>query len=845
MLVAVALGAMTLATPVRAQDALRQDFSIAAGELSDALKAVSRQSGRDIIFTAQAVRGKTAPRIKGSFTPDEAVRALLVGSSLTAEFRKDVVLIRGRSETPGQIEESSAASADIVVTGSRIAGAPSPSQTITISRGEMLNAGKSTLGDVVRDIPQNFTGGQNPSIAGTTPSSSGESVGAGTSINLRGLGQDATLTLLNGNRLASGGARQSIDVSSIPLGAVERIEIVADGASALYGSDAVAGVANIILRRDFDGIASGARFGAATDGGREQQQYSLTAGKTWDRAGFIVAYEYSHETPIEFRQRAYAAQTNAGLILYPWIERHSALFSGHFEVAPALTLALDGLYGSRADRRGYLLSTSSPFTNVRYWGKSFSLAPSLTYEAGHNWKATLSGSYGQDHTRYRTTTETPTVVTPILEACYCNAAKSAELRADGPLFPLPAGELKVAIGGGYRHADFHAFRTIGSTPQNIDVGQDTYYAFGELSLPIISPEQGSALGHSLRLSAALRYEDYPGVDRVATPKLGAIYAPFEGLEIKASWGKSFKAPTLYQQYSDQTAFASAARNYGATAIPATAVAIQLVGGRPDLQSERATTWSASLAFHPRAVPGLDIEIGYFNIRYRNRVIAPIAITSQALSNSAYASLVVLNPTTAQVADILKGKVFLNGLGVPFNPADVVAIVDNRNLNVASQRIQGVDLAARYAMDLGSSKFSLLGNLSYLDSTQALNPAQPQLPLSGTIYNPPHIRARGGAIWTFAGLTASAYVNHIGGLDDTRRAPTVPISGMTTLDLTARYVTSEGSGPLRNIEITLSAQNFLNVTPPAARSVGIYDPPYDSTNFNPIGRFVSFAISKKW
>src|SRR3546814_6494740 len=94
----------------------------------------------------------------------------------------------------------------------------------------------------------------------TTPFRSGcranGNLDSSSQLNLRGLGPDATLTLLNGHRLPYGGAFAGIDISAIPVAAVERLEIVPDCASAQYGSDAVAGVANIILRRDFEGLTT-------------------------------------------------------------------------------------------------------------------------------------------------------------------------------------------------------------------------------------------------------------------------------------------------------------------------------------------------------------------------------------------------------------------------------------------------------------------------------------------------------------------------------------------------------------------------------------------------------------
>src|SRR3546814_11494497 len=91
---------------------------------------------------------------------------------------------------------------------------------------------------------------------------------------LRGLGPDATLTLLNGRRLSYSGFVNAVDVSVVPIAALARIEVIADGASAIYGSDAVAGVANIITKREFDGVAATYRAGTSTEGGGRQRPRS-------------------------------------------------------------------------------------------------------------------------------------------------------------------------------------------------------------------------------------------------------------------------------------------------------------------------------------------------------------------------------------------------------------------------------------------------------------------------------------------------------------------------------------------------------------------------------------------
>src|SRR3546814_894219 len=136
----------------------------------------------------------------------------------------------------------------------------------------------------------NYSGGQNPGVTAGAYAGGYKNMNTsgGSSANLRGIGQDATLTLLNGRRMSYGSNDQAVDISAIPVEAVDRIEIVTDGASAIYGSDAVGGVINVMLKRDFDGVAVGTRYGKATEGGLATHDYNVTAGTTWSTGGLIA-----------------------------------------------------------------------------------------------------------------------------------------------------------------------------------------------------------------------------------------------------------------------------------------------------------------------------------------------------------------------------------------------------------------------------------------------------------------------------------------------------------------------------------------------------------------------------
>ena len=795
---------------------------------------------------AELVSEKHAPALDGDYTVETAARILLAGSGLRVRAVADGFVIERSQSRIEPTARARPADADIVVTGSRIRGAPIAATVITLGQNEIRDAGQSTVSEAARSIPQNFGGGQNPGIGFNVPATSGVDVGGGASINLRGLGSDATLTLLNGHRLSYSASRQSIDISSIPLGAVDRIEIVPDGASALYGSDAVAGVANIILRREYQGVEASARFGASTDGGNEQQAYGLLAGSKWTTGGVIATYEFGRNTPILARQRSYAIDRDPTLTFFPALKHHSAVVAGHQSLATNLEFAVDGLYNWRATQYAYPLSaTSRAVSNTTAEG--FALAPSLKYTvSGSDWIAALIGSYGEDRVKFRsdTTASSGAVSTTINN--YRNVARAIEANVNGSLFALPSGTAKLALGIGYRKNSFENFRTVSSL-SNIVASQDSYYGFGEINLPLISPALHVPLIDRINLSAAVRYERYPGIGSVGTPKMGLVYAPTQDFEIKGSWGKSFRAPTFLQKYQLQSVYLASPAILGGTGFATGATTLLVIGGNASLKPERATTWSATLVAHPRGLPGARLEIGYFSVHYRDRIVTPIGFLSQSLSNAIYRNQVTLAPSAALIAaTVAGGGEFVNISGGAYIPANVAAIVNNSNLNAGRQVVEGIDMLASYRTDLGpDSMLSFSANASYIESHQQISADQPVTQLAGVVFNPPHWRARGTLGWSGRGLTVTGAGTYVGGIDDPRIAPTTGIGAMTTFDLTARYKTSPGRSIFAGLDLTLSVQNIFNAQPDRIRTTLPYDAPYDSTNYSPVGRFISIGITKAW
>jgi len=141
---------------------------------------------------------------------------------------------------------------EVVVTGTHLRGVPATGSPMNvITRDDIDNAGFGTVQELVQRLPQAFGGDVTENTIGSIQGAQGDNVVGGTGIDLRGLGANSTLVLVNGRRLAPNNAQFEgyTDVSLIPLAAVARVDIVPDGASAIYGSDAVGGVVNFILRR--------------------------------------------------------------------------------------------------------------------------------------------------------------------------------------------------------------------------------------------------------------------------------------------------------------------------------------------------------------------------------------------------------------------------------------------------------------------------------------------------------------------------------------------------------------------------------------------------------------------
>src|SRR3984893_10760520 len=213
----------------------------------------------------------------------------------------------GCPDPPCSIAKSEDASTleEIVVTGSHIRGAEAAgSKVILISREQIDASGYGRVEDVLATVTQNFN---RANAAVSQPEHAFFNLNHGAEVQLRGLGFGTTLTLVNGQRQGASGYQGTFtDVSTIPVSAIERIEILPEGTAALYGSDAIGGVVNIILRRNFEGIEVRVR-GSATDSDATERSAALLLGHAGSRGNVLAGFQFNDSDVLRCTARVYCA----------------------------------------------------------------------------------------------------------------------------------------------------------------------------------------------------------------------------------------------------------------------------------------------------------------------------------------------------------------------------------------------------------------------------------------------------------------------------------------------------------------------------------------------------------
>ncbi|WP_188873307.1 TonB-dependent receptor [Iodidimonas muriae] len=318
-----------------------QHFEIDVQPVESALRHFAQQSGFQLAWLARETADMEARAVKGHYVPEDAIRLLLegtgldfrqvdektiailtksaaredsgiVGQGLTKLASSGPVSSLGQAQavpsvgaSPG--EQSAALIEEVVVTGSRIrrSGTSTPIPVTVLDARKIALSGDARLADTLNELPA-------IGATQTLANSNDDPQEAGTNfLNLRRLGIDRTLVLVNGRRhVGSRPGTTAVDVNTIPTSMVERVEVITGGASAVYGADAVSGVVNLIMRDDFEGLKLDGQMGITDEGDGESYQLSLTAGANFadNRGNVFFNTSWDKTKRVNATDRGYASE---------------------------------------------------------------------------------------------------------------------------------------------------------------------------------------------------------------------------------------------------------------------------------------------------------------------------------------------------------------------------------------------------------------------------------------------------------------------------------------------------------------------------------------------------------
>ncbi len=1024
-LLGVSLLAIT-ANPGMAQNAPIKDetaqFDIPAQTASVALELYAAQANVELAYPYKLLKDVQAPALTGKFDKIRALELLLEGTGLTHEIIDNGAIVirdnRDRRTNHGSaspdnrrdgvslallepdsapyrtnVRASSTAgsrsdaafmqdeipSADpaleeideIVVTGSLIRGTKASvgSNLVTIDRLDIERGGFGSLPEVIQSLTNNFAGGI--SEFSRSPDNSGNLSG-GTAINLRGLGAGNTLTLVNGRRLAAGGLDGNfVDISNIPASLVERVEVLADGASATYGSDAIGGVVNIIMRDDFEGAETSLRFGTVTEGGTQEYRASQLFGKNWEinnRPGnAVLSYEYYNRGRLRSENKPFARDSdltsfggnnfgaqgsvpgnildpvtffttvafaipdgqdgtnltpdellpgqinlfnrNEGRDLLQDQEQHSFFASVFQKVAESLELFAEARYSDRdfdqrppqqeitltvpstnpyfVDALGGPSEVRVSFNSARDFAERRFGGDTRTFNGVFGGKATLWGDWqGQAYGSYsserrRTTIENidpaslavaladpdpatafnpfgdgsfkqnPDTVNSIVFENPANGKSevwSGNMTADGSLFQLPAGALKIAVGANFDSFSLDSFSDNGPFGiRETDFGRDAFAIFGEAYVPLFDGANSRPGLQKLIFTASVRFEDFDDVGSTTNPKFGLLWSPVKGLNIRGTFGTSFRAPDLVEldTTESQTFIFPIPDSSSSTGLTSSII---LNGNNGNLESETADSWTLGFDFTPSSLPDLTFNIGYYNVKFEKRIVSALSAGLSILEQEErFASAIIRNPTQAQIDEACAEGTFFD-LGSPCRTTPVGAIIDLRPINAGITKTDGLDFNIVYELTTehwGTFSFDV-GGTYILAFKEAFGPTAPVTKILDTVGNPTDFRMRNSVSWTNQkGFSATAFLNFTGSSADNISTPERKIKSWTTIDLTLAYATGnrwQGIG-LNDTRFSFNARNLFDDNPPFVNNFnGIA---FDPENFSPLGRFLSFNLTKSF
>jgi iron complex outermembrane receptor protein len=886
--------AASATSPIRLE--IKSRFDLPAESLDKALRDLAVQANCNISYEPSIVAGLQAPPISGEFTVNGVLSLLLKGTRLRAvNVNENTIQIlekvqstsRGATSPPSAANppsgvripqtgtdatptgaardslESSSHSGDtegrdkdlqeITVTGTHIRGtkdSPSPVQVFT--RADIDATGMFTVQQFLQTLPQNFGGASENTIESIAARSRTANTVNGSAPNLRGLGAEATLVLINGHRAAPGNSDGSfVDISMIPLAAVERVEIVTDGASAIYGSDAVGGVVNIILRSKFDGAESRALFGAVGTGSMHNLQAAQTVGDSWGTGSAVMSYQYSDQTPLSAGSRDYLRSVVLPFNLLPEQVQHAVFTNIDQEIKPGFDLHGDAMYSHRSTSSVFGVDDGAfgNFHNVdpaRIDAYSASLGSTVALPRQS--RLAIVATYSESDSSQQDFAAPPASAPLVGSFKTKSALVSLDVNVDGVLGAIPAGPVHYAVGAQYRRETFGNTYLFPPTDNTFYPTRNVEGGYLELRIPVLGQSSASHGDPSLEFTLADRAEHYSDFGSSNNPQAGAIWKPLSSLTIRGTYGTSFKAPTLSEL---NPVPAQVIPFPGAIFTPApggTPNTLLVDGGNPNLKPEKATVWTVGLDFKPVDISGLTAKLTYYNIVFKDEINSAQSniTTTDVFVDEAIVGPEILqrNPPSSLIQQYISAPTYLNPFNI--NPATIGAFFDDRELNLSTVKTRGLDFGVGYKTTvLGSSvDTGVDGTYIFTFDNQFSNSA-PITSFLNTTYNPVDLRLRGRLIVTQGLVTAGLYMNFTNAYRDINVVPNGHVSSWTTADAVVSYEFGSAEAPSRGVSLALSVTNLTNRDPPYVANETLYPITYDGVNANALGRFFSLRLQKRW
>jgi iron complex outermembrane recepter protein len=892
---------------------------------------------------------------------------------------------RAQSETPpvNEGKEPVVKLDEIIVTGSNLPSAgETPVAPVTLLTNAALESSgvTSDLLQVIRKTAPQFTGNKN--LGGDNGNIQSGSTNGGSQLSLRNA---ATLVLVNGRRVAAApvaatGGGVFVDVNAIPISAIARVEILTDGASAIYGTDAVSGVVNIILKTDFSGAEAGGRYAVTDNLGHysERSAYGIVGGQVGAKGPRITAsYEWVKVDPVFNYQRGFATPVY-GTTNFAGVIQTGSFATGGFVGDPNGYYFLDPSLnapkaGATLVARGYtgplntgavmrlfdlanyvtmlignekriatfavdeqfsrnlaffgdiLVSTTKTVSQLNAQPLSVRMAaadpnnvlgqdisvrnrfvdhPRLyqadtssirgvaglrgRFDEQWSWESAIDYSRGVQDFANENLVRTAARVSAVnagtinlfardqnsgavdglfgsASGRFCSTLASWDFKFVGTdLVKLPAGGLNLAVGGETRVERLTATSDVdsqsatfaydsGTTIDPFEQKRHITSIFAETSVPLVGSSNRLPGVYSADLTVAARHERYSDTDNPTVPKVALRWQPVDNtLLFRATYSKSFAAPTLYQLNSPTgIGFTSTLAEFDSNQANQQSLAVT------GLAPSHSTNISVGAVWSPKVIPNLLISVDYFRVKQTDVVssLGATGVVDQVFhdvetlgSASRYAPLIHIGSFTGPTVSA-PGQISALGL-------DNIYFSIPAASNLGASKMSGLDIRASYTVRLpGTGKLKLESDSSYYQTYDIqVAPGAPYTPtagrvtgLNGTI---PRWRAYNTISYTNQAFTAELGHTFYCGTTDTTWTPDfLPdyqqrIPSYSTFDVSLGYELKFERKSLPRVKIVVGVNNIANKMPPKSATFDTLSNA-DITEFNPIGRMYFMSASVKF